>query len=157
MSKRVLIIGGGIVGLSTAYYAAQKGHQVVLVEREGCDRGGCSFANAGMVVPSHFIPLASPGMVRLGLRCMWNAESPFYIKPRLDRDLLGWGLRFIRAATSEHVRRSAPLLRDLHLASRTCYEEWFNHWRDDFGWAEKGLLVLCKTAHALEEIGRAHV
>lgn len=151
VSKRVLIIGGGIVGFSTAYYAAHKGHRVVLLERGGLDRGGCSFANAGMVVPSHFIPLASPGMVQLGLRWMWNAESPFYVKPRLSGDLLGWGVKFIRAATSEHVTRSAPLLRDLHLASRTCYEEWAGLWGDDFGWVEGGLLVLCKTEHALEE------
>ena len=66
VSKHVLIVGGGIVGLSTAYYCAQKGYRVTLVERDGPDRDGCSFVNAGMLVPSHFVPLASPGMVRSG-------------------------------------------------------------------------------------------
>lgn len=154
MSKHVLIVGGGIVGLSTAYYAARKGHRVTLIERGAADRGGCSFVNAGMVVPSHFIPLASPGMVQLALRWMWNAESPVYVKPRLSADLLGWGLRFYRAANGGHVTRSAPLLRDLHLASRACFEEWANGWDDDFGLVENGLLILCKTEHALEEEAR---
>ena len=72
----MLIVGGGIVGLSTAYYCALKGYRVTLVERGDPDRGGCSFVNAGMLVPSHIVPLASPGMVRLGLKWMWNPESP---------------------------------------------------------------------------------
>ena len=54
------------------------------------DRNGCSFGNAWLVVPSHFIPLASPRMVALGLKWMWNPESPFYIRPRFDPQLFEW-------------------------------------------------------------------
>src|SRR5438067_9629556 len=120
---RTVIIGGGVIGLCSAFYSAQRGCRVTLIEREGAQRDGCSFGNAGMIVPSHFIPLAAPGMVALGLKWMWNPESPFYIKPRLSRDLLSWSWKFWRAANSEHVRRSAPLLRDLNLASRACFEQ----------------------------------
>lgn len=155
MSKRVLIVGGGVIGLSTAYYAARRSHQVTLVDRSPEQRDGCSFGNAGMVAPSHFIPLAAPGMVALGLKWMWNPESPFYIKPRLDRDLLSWGWKFFRAANAEHVTRSAPLLRDLGLASRACFEELALFSGNDFGLVKKGLLLLCKTTHALEEEAKA--
>jgi len=151
MSKHVLIVGGGIVGFSVAYYCSRKGHHVTLVERGGPSRDGCSFVNAGMVVPSHVIPLASPGMVQLGLRWMWNPESPFYVKPRLSADLLDWGWKFHRAATQAHVDRSAPILRDLHLASRDCYREWAALWNNDFNLTERGLLMLCNTEHGLEE------
>src|SRR2546425_9290554 len=123
MSKHVLIIGAGVIGLSTAYYAARRGHRVTVLDREAASHEGCSFGNAGLVVPSHFIPLAAPGMVALGFKWMWNPESPFYVKPRLNWELLSWGLKFWRASTPEHVRRSAPVLRDLHLASRACFEE----------------------------------
>src|SRR5262249_42214817 len=112
---------------------------------------GCCFGNAGMIVPSHFVPLAAPGAVGLALRWMWNPESPFYIKPRLDLELLKWGWKFYRAATAKHVARSAPLLRDLSLASRTCFEELSESGGQDFGLARKGLLMLCKTQLALEE------
>src|SRR2546421_6166631 len=149
MSKRVLIIGGGVIGLCTAYYAARQGHRITVIDRHAADHEGCSYGNAGMIVPSHFVPLAAPGMVALGLKWMWNPESPFYIKPRLSLDLLSWGFRFWRASTSERARRAAPLLRDLHLASRACFDQLAE--LSDFGFVKKGLLMLCKTQHTLDE------
>src|SRR5437868_713170 len=119
-SKHIVILGAGVIGLTTAHYAIRQGHQVTILDRGPASAEGCSFGNAGMVVPSHFIPLAAPGMVALGLRWMWNPESPFYVKPRLNRELLDWGWKFWRAANSGHVSRSAPLLRDLSFASRAC-------------------------------------
>src|SRR6267154_49029 len=151
MAKKVLIIGGGVIGLSTAYYAAGRGHRVMVIERNQEQQDGCSWGNAGMVVPSHFVPLAAPGMVALGLKWMWNPESPFYVKPRLDWDLLKWGVKFWRASTPEHLRQSGPVLRDLNLASRTCFEELAGLPGNDFGLVKKGLLMLCKTGHGLEE------
>jgi D-amino-acid dehydrogenase len=156
VSKHVLVVGGGIVGLCVAYYCSRKGHRVTLVERGRPDRDGCSFANSGMLVASHVVPLASPGMVRLGLRWMWNPESPFYVKPRFSADLLDWGWNFYRAATPAHVDRAAPRLRDLHIASRACFKEWVGLWGNEFDLTEQGLLVLCNTEHGLEEeIGNA--
>lgn len=173
MSQRVVIIGAGVIGLSTAYYCARRGFGVTVVDRKPAQRDGCSFGNAGMIVPSHFIPLAAPGMVALGLKWMWNPASPFYIKPRLDAALFDWGHKFWRAANEPHVRRSAPLLRDLSLASRKCFEELAGApdtaparsesesatSRDgsrrsgigDFGLVQKGLLMLCQSEHALHE------
>ncbi len=151
MSKEIIIVGGGVIGLSTAYYAARKGCRVTVVDRNPEQREGCSFGNAGMIVPSHFIPLAAPGMVALGLKWMWNPESPFYIKPRLNLDLFRWGWKFWQAATPEHVRRSAPLIRDLSLASRACFEELAKLPGNDFGLVQKGLVMLCKSEAAWEE------
>src|SRR5262245_57715435 len=154
MSKRVVIIGAGIIGLSTAYYCVRRGFQVTVVERKGAQRDGTSYGNAGMVVPSHFIPLAAPGMVALGLKWMWNPASPFYIKPRFDAALFDWGCKFWRAANAGHVQRSAPLIRDLSLTSRTCFEEFAALPDVDFGLVKKGLLMLCQTEHALQEEGK---
>jgi D-amino-acid dehydrogenase len=156
MGRHVVIIGAGVIGLSTAYYCAQRGFSVTVVEREAAQRNGTSFGNAGMIVPSHFTPLAAPGMVALGLKWMWNPASPFYIKPRLDAELFGWGIKFWQAATAGHVRRSGPLLRDLSLASRTCFEELAALPKMDFGLVKKGLLMLCQTEQGLrEEAGTA--
>ena len=146
MAKKILIIGGGVIGLCAAYYAARKGHEVTVLDRSPQARDGCSFGNAGMIVPSHFVPLAAPGMVALGLKWMWNPESPFYIQPRLDWDLWNWAFKFWRAATPAHVARSAPVLRDLNFASRACFEELAALPGNDFGLVKRGL-----------EIGRAHV
>ncbi len=149
--RSILIIGGGVIGLSTAYYCARRGHRVTVIDRNPEQRDGCSFGNAGMVVPSHFVPLAAPGMVALGLKWMWNPESPFYIKPRLNWELMSWAWKFMRAANAAHVARSAPLLRDLSFASRACFEEFAALPQNDFGLVKKGLMMLCQTQRALDE------
>ncbi len=149
MSKSILIIGGGVIGLCTAYYAAKRGHRVIILERGEANHDGCSRGNAGMIVPSHVVPLAAPGMVAMGLKMMLNPESPFYIRPRLSLELMSWAWKFARACTPKHVARSAPLLRDLSLASRRCFEEIAQ--ADDFGLVKKGLLMLCRGEEALHE------
>jgi D-amino-acid dehydrogenase len=149
MAGHVAIVGGGVIGLCTALYCARAGWRVTVIERHGAERDGCSYQNGGMVVPSHFVPLAAPGMVALGLKWMWNPASPFYVKPRASLGLADWALKFWRSSNAGHVRRAAPLLRDLTLASRECYEELARE--DDFGFVKSGMLVLCKTPHALEE------
>lgn len=149
--KHVGIVGAGVIGLCTAYYALQKGHKVTILERGGPERESCSFGNAGMVVPSHFVPLAAPGMVGMGLRMLPNPESPFAVAPKLDADLIRWGMLFVKAANAAHVRRSAPLLRDLNVASRACYEQLSQDLPGGFGLTQNGLLMLCKTQHALDE------
>jgi D-amino-acid dehydrogenase len=151
MSRHVLIVGGGVIGLCAARNCVERGWRVTVVDREPAQRDGCSFGNAGMIVPSHFVPLAAPGMVALGLKWMWNPESPFYIKPRLSPELLSWGYRFWRASTAAHVRRAAPLLRDLHFASRACFEQLAALPGFEFGLTKRGLVMLCQTQAALDE------
>jgi D-amino-acid dehydrogenase len=155
VSRQVAVVGGGVAGLCTAYALARRGHAVTVLDEGTAEGGGCSYGNAGMIVPSHFVPLAAPGMVALGLRWMWSPESPFYIRPRPRLELLRWGLRFWRSANASHVARAAPLLRDLHLRSRRLFEEWSAAWGDGFGLTTTGLLMMCRTAHGLEEEGRA--
>lgn len=151
MNKRIVVVGAGVVGLCTAYYAALEGHDVVVVEREEEKHEGCSYGNAGLIIPSHIVPLASPGMIGRALRWMWNPESPFYIKPRLDPDLVGWGWRFFRAATPQRVQAAAPVIRDLNLASRALFEELAAQSHDAFGLVRKGVLLLCNTQKGLDE------
>lgn len=154
-AKKVTIVGAGVIGLCTAFYCRRRGFEVTVIDRRPASRDGCSFGNAGMIVPSHFIPLAAPGMVKLGLKWMWNPRSPFYIKPRLSWDLLAWGVQFWRSANRRHVERAAPVLRDLHLLSRNLYEELAAEPGADFGFTPRGLLMLCKTAAALAEESHA--
>ena len=151
MSKKVVIIGAGAIGLSSALHCARKGHRVTVIERHGAERDGCSFGNAGMIVPSHFVPLAAPAMVKLGLKWMLNPSSPFYIKPRLNGELFDWCVKFWRASNGEQVRRAAPLLRDLSFASRALFEEFAALPENDFGLTTRGLLMLCQTQHALDD------
>src|ERR1700722_8016413 len=118
MAKRVVICGAGIIGLCSAFFLARRGHDVTVIERQPELRDGCSFGNAGMIVPSHFVPLAAPGMVAFGLKSLGNSRSPFSIRPRPSWELLGWGWRFFSSCNADRVSRAGPVLRDLHLESR---------------------------------------
>jgi D-amino-acid dehydrogenase len=151
LTKRIVIVGGGVIGCCIAYYASRD-HQVTILERGTADDRGCSFGNAGLVVPSHFVPLAAPGMMARALKWMWNSESPFYVKPRIDRALLSWGWKFHRAATAQRVAQAAPLLSRLQLESRELFEALAAE--RDFGFVARGVLMLCQSQHALEEEAR---
>ncbi len=149
----VLVIGGGVIGVCAAYYLAQSGRSVTLVERdEIC--AGASYGNAGLLVPSHAVPLAAPGVVSKGIKWMFNSASPFYIKPRLDLNLLSWLWKFRGACTKGHVRRAAPLIRDLSLASLDLYDELAVLDGLEFGFRRKGLLALCNSNEGLDELGK---
>ncbi len=150
VSSHVVVIGAGVIGLCTALHCAQRGWRVTIVERQPQQRDGCSFGNTGMIVPSHFVPLAAPGVISQGLEWMRDPGSPFYVKPRASWDLIDWGLKFWQASNAGHVRRAAPVLRDLSLASREMYESLAGP-DNDFGLARRGVLVLCKTRRALDD------
>ena len=145
----MLVVGGGVVGVCVAYYLARAGRRVCLVERgEVCS--GCSHGNAGLLVPSHSVPLAAPGVVAKSLKWMFNPASPFYIKPRLDRELLSWLWRFNRACNRRQVQRAMPLIRDLSMESLRLYDELAAD-GTEFGLEHKGVLMLYKTEAGLRE------
>lgn len=148
-TEQVVIVGGGVIGLCSAYYALKRGFPVTVIQREKVDGDNCSMGNAGMIVPSHFTPLAAPGMISKGLRWMFNRESPFYVKPRLSPSLVRWGWQFYQNSTERHVHDCRELLRDLNLESRRLFTELSDD--DDFGLTKRGLLMLCKTAKGLDE------
>lgn len=144
------IIGGGIIGLSSAYYLTKAGHKVTIFE-QGDMKDGCSYGNAGMIVPSHLVPLAAPGMISKGIRWMFNSSSPFYVKPRLSGDLIKWGYHFYKSATKEHVAKSAPALKDISLLSKAMFKELSGELPFDFGYHERGLMMLYQTKETEHE------
>lgn len=148
--KKVIVLGGGIVGLSTAYYLQKEGHQVVVVDQGAMD-GGASHVNAGYLTPSHIVPMAAPGMVAKGFRWMFNASSPFYMKPRWDKDLISWGLKFMKSCTPEHVQRSMQAILEINLFSKQLYLEMQQSGALDFHLETKGLLMAYQTTHAEKE------
>ena len=149
-AQDVLVIGGGVIGICSAYYLASKGRKVTLIEM-GEVASGCSYGNGGLIVPSHCVPFASPGALGDGLRWLFDLESPFYIKPRLDPELIRWLIRFVGASRKRNMLGSMPVLRDLLFASRALYEELAQTAGFDFGFESHGSLLVCLSKRVLEE------
>ena len=146
----VLVVGGGVLGVCTAYYLTEAGRSVLLVDREDICAGS-SYGNAGLVVPSHSVPFAQPGVVGQALRWMFNPESPFYIRPRPDLALLAWLWRFRAAANARQRDRTMPVLRDLITKSLEMYRSLSAMDDMEFGFEERGVLHLFNTEEGLDE------
>ena len=152
--KEVIIVGGGIIGLATAYYLNLEGHDVSVIDQDKIN-SGASHINSGYLTPSHIIPLAAPGMISKGFRWMFNNSSPFYIKPRFDLDLVNWGMKFIKSCTSEHVQKSMKSILDINLLSKKLFIEMQQSNTFDFHLESKGLLMAYKTSLAEREEAKA--
>src|ERR1044071_5765157 len=144
MNNKIVIIGGGVIGLSCAYYLSKQGHKVVVIERNNIT-DGCSFGNMGYVSPSHFIPLATPGIVAKGLRWMMSSSSPFYIKPRLNWHLVRWGITFYKSANAGKLAASIPPLNDLLQLSRRLFNELRDDLQHSFELTESGCWMMYKN------------
>lgn len=145
------IVGGGIIGLCTAFFLQKKGYKITIIEKNDFS-DSCSHGNAGMIVPSHFIPLAAPGVISKGIRWMFNAKSPFFIKPRLSLDLWTWLWRFYKASARQDIHKAAIALRDLSWLSKQLYQEIYqNEPKINAAYQEKGLLLLYQTIKAEKE------
>ena len=145
----ILIIGGGSIGVCCAHYLSEAGRDIVLVDKDDVCAGS-SYGNQGLIVPSHSIPLAAPGIIGKALRWMFDPDSPFYIKPRLDLELARWLLEFQAACTRTRMQPSLAALRDLNLASVALFAEIAAIDGLDFGFERKGGLMVYGTEKGLE-------
>ena len=146
----VLVIGGGAIGVCSAYYLNQAGRSVTLIER-GDICSGSSYGNAGLIVPSHSIPLAAPGVIAKGLKWMLNPESPFYIKLRFDRQLISWLWKFRKACSETQMRRAIPVIRELNFASLRLYDELAGIEDLDFGYEKRGMAIIFRTEKGFQD------
>ena len=147
--KNITIIGGGIIGLNCAYYLQKEGYAVTVIER-GDITNGCSFGNMGYFSPSHFIPLASPGIIAEGLRYMLRSNSSFYIKPRLSLPLMQWAYHFWKNSNASTVAKHAPHLNNILQLSRHLINDIRDEIGNSFLMEEKGCLLMCREEKTLD-------
>jgi D-amino-acid dehydrogenase len=146
----VLVIGGGAIGVCSAYYLAEQGLRVSVVE-QGEIASGCSGANAGLIVPSHCVPMASPGALSLGLKGMLKPKSPFYVKLRFDPALFYWLRRFRKACNSEQMHRGIRVLHDLGWASIELFNDLLEDKTLECNYRQEGWLLTYKTEKGFKQ------
>jgi len=145
-----IVIGAGAIGVCSAYYLAERGLTVTLVDRDDVC-AGCSYGNAGLLVPSHSVPLASPGVIWQALRWMFKPDSPFYIRSRLSPELISWLWKFRAACNADHVARAMPVIRDLTVKSIGLFEDLAEVCDTDFGFEKMGVMYIYDTDEALRD------
>ncbi|MDA0873861.1 MAG: FAD-dependent oxidoreductase [Bacteroidetes bacterium] len=153
MSERFdsIIVGGGVVGLSCARTLQEQGARVLVIDR-GRYREAASTGNAGMIVPSHIVPLSAPGVIAKGMKWLMNPESPLYIKPSANPDFVRWLWAFQQHCTEAHVAHGVPVLRDSILASLELLDAWCaDPAFKTAGLAHTGLLMLHDGEKARKE------
>jgi D-amino-acid dehydrogenase len=151
----VIIIGGGAIGLCSAYYLSKNGASVVVLDKGEMGHGS-SLHNAGYVSPSHFVPLAAPGVFTQGLKWMFNPTSPLYIKPRLNLDFLVWTWKFARACDEKVAQRAAPALLDLLLDSSKLFKDLARLEGMQFELTNRGITMLYLTEKSKELLRHEH-
>jgi len=160
----VVIVGAGVIGLASAWYLLAAGRSVQVLEL-GAVGAGSSHGNCGTITPSHAPPLAAPGVIAQALRGMLRADSPLYIRPRLDPALTAWLWRFARRCNRRDWRASAQARAALLNASRQLLAGLVREQVLDCEFVESGLVYafreeatarrLCAEADALAALGIA--
>ena len=147
--KDIIVIGGGIIGVAAAYYLAIQGRSVTLLEKDDIGAGS-SHGNAGLIANGFAIPMAAPGVPVQGLKWMLDAASPFYIKPRLDIDLISWLWKFRGACNKEQMLRAIPVLLSLGQGSFDLFDELFASEEVVCDYESKGRLILYTSEESFE-------
>lgn len=152
MKKKVVIIGAGTIGLHCAYFLQNSGHEVEIIESlYEEDENACSYGNCGLIVPSHFVPLASPAMLKSGLKMIFDNKSPVHLPVVKNISNIPWFLKFLRAANQKKVDKVVPTLFRLNEESKILYREINSQHKKSSEWQEKGLLMVSTSAKGFRE------
>ncbi len=116
---RVVVLGAGLVGVTSAWYLAEAGHEVTVIDREPAAAQETSFANGGQISTSHAEPWANPGAPLKILRWLGREDSPLLWRLRADPAQWAWGLRFLRQCTAARARANIVAILALALDSRS--------------------------------------
>ncbi len=149
MSARVAVVGGGVVGVSCAYYLARRGADVVLLERDRLAMAA-SYGNAGTVSAGH-LPLNKPGRVRRALLQMADPTSPLYIRPRWDPGLFRWLVDFARHCTEADVRRSMAVMAPLGMEALRLFDELISGESLACSYRRAGYYDVCRSERGLAD------
>ena len=146
--SEVLILGAGVIGLSSAYFLAKAGREVVVLDQgePGC---GASHGNCGTITPSHAPPLAKPGMLRQAVTWMVQSDAPFYVRPRFDPVLWRWLWQFARRCNWADFEHALNAKARLLLSSRRLLGELVRSEALDCEFAECGHLTVFRDPAAL--------
>lgn len=153
---KVLVLGAGVIGATTAYHLAEAGHQVVVLDRRSGAGLETSFANGGQISPCHAEPWANPGVLPKVLKWLGRDDAPLLFRwNRYDPALWVWGLRFLANCTSARAALNTERTLRLALYSRDCLQELRDRLALEYDQRTQGILHVYRSAREFEQGCRA--
>jgi len=120
---RVLVLGSGVIGVTSAWYLAKAGHEVTVVDREAGPALGTSFANAGQISPGYASPWAAPGVPLKAIKWMFQEHAPLSIRPDGTLFQLQWMWQMLRNCSAERYAVNKERMVRLAEYSRDCIRD----------------------------------
>lgn len=152
MKTDTLIIGGGSIGLNSAYHLLKSGREVTILEAKEIPKASAAFGNAGQIVPSHIIPLAAPGVVTSTLKMMLNPQmSAFGMKMRLDKNYVQWLVQFARSCSEANLKRGIQPMWKLGQLSAGNFQALIEEEKFECFYQDTGMITIFKDAKTFEE------
>jgi D-amino-acid dehydrogenase len=150
---KIVILGGGVIGVSTAYYLAGAGHEVTVVERQANVALETSFANAGEISPGYSAPWAAPGLPLKAVKWLFMHNRPLVIWPRPDMAMIRWSLALLSNCTAAAYEKNKARVLALAQYSRTCLEDLRSTTGIQYDQRMQGTLQLFRTQKQLDGTG----
>ncbi|HXI44017.1 MAG TPA: FAD-dependent oxidoreductase, partial [Bryobacteraceae bacterium] len=144
---RIVVVGGGVIGVCCAYFLARRGARVTVLERDEIGKGA-SYGNAGSIAPGH-LPINKPGRIKQALKSLLDPLSPLYVAPRLDPALAKWLWMFSRKCTEAHLEFAMRVMAPLGHASRKIFDELAQQEKIDCCFQRNGYYEIYLTARGL--------
>ena len=147
---RVVVLGGGVIGVATAYFLARDGHEVEVVERAERLAPDASSGNAGLIAPGHAFSWASPAAPRMLLRSLVGRQTAIRVRPRIDRELVRWGARFVGECRPSRFEANTLAALRLCRYSQDLLAEVVRDEAIDYGATSRGALYVFRDERELE-------
>lgn len=151
---RVVVLGAGVIGVTTAWYLTEAGHQVTVIDRQPEPALETSFANGGQISAGHAEPWARPGVLPKMIRWLGREDAPLLFRPRLSLAQWEWGLRFLRECLPGRLERNTRDLVGLALYSRECLLELREQTGIEYDQLSRGILHFCTDERDFEALAR---
>ena len=149
MAERVVVVGGGVVGIACAHYLSGSGYDVAVVDQDRIG-GGCSHGNCGHICASHVLPLNEPANLLAGFASVVNPRAPFRVKPQWRPALLRWLWEFARRCNHRHALSAGRAMKSILDASIREYEALFRMREFEAEWQPLGLLYVLGTRRGMD-------
>ena len=151
---KVVVLGAGVIGVTTAYYLAQAGHEVTVIDRQLEPALETSFANAGEISPGYASPWAAPGIPQKAVKWLFMKHAPLILQPKIDLEMIGWLFALLGNCTSKRYAINKSRMGRLANYSRAKLEQLRNDTGIQYDQRMQGTLQLFRKQSDLDKIGK---